>query len=426
MKTTREAFARCALARAAEHTRFWRPTVAALLRWRSSRYHEASTPTATKPRVWAINGDFLALHPTGVARYAREVTLALDALVAAKHPLTRGLELSILAPRQPAEPLSLQAISLHIVSEFNRPRIPQFWVQAQLPWYVEGGLLSFCNLAPIAVRRHIVCIHDLHTWLMPQSYGRLFRWAHRVLLPILGRRVNLVTTVSALSRDHLIRFGVVPAEKIVVTYNGGDHVARWRPDLGKLDLAGHRPFVLCLGRCQRYKNVELMLKIAPPLEALGLNVCMAGDVDAGTLRRYCADMPANVRLLGRIGDHDFARLLSQALCFIFPSRIEGFGLPAVEAMALGCPVIASSAPCLPEVCGAAALYANPDDIAAWVDAIRRVKNDRHLRRRMIEDGYARAQKFSWRQIAETYLRLMAEVNGGGDLWPEHECSAVRF
>jgi glycosyltransferase involved in cell wall biosynthesis len=250
---------------------------------------------------------------------------------------------------------------------------------------------------------------------MPQSYGRLFRWAHRVLLPILGRRVNLVTTVSALSRDHLIRFGVVPAEKIVVTYNGGDHVARWRPDLGKLDLAGHRPFVLCLGRSQRYKNVELMLKIAPPLDALGLDVCMAGDVDAGTLRQYCADMPANVRLLGRISDDEFAKLLAQALCFVFPSRIEGFGLPAVEAMALGCPVIASSTPCLPEVCGAAALYADPDDIAGWVNAIRRVKSNAQLRRRMIDEGYARSHTFSWRRIAETYLSLMAEVDNRIDV-----------
>jgi glycosyltransferase involved in cell wall biosynthesis len=373
-------------------------------------HREASTPDAAKPRVWAINGDFLALQPTGVARYAREVTLALDGLIATKQSLTRDLELSILAPRAPAEPLPLKAIALRIVPEFNRPRLPQFWVQVQLPRHVTGGLLSFCNLAPIALRRHIVCIHDLHTWLMPNSYGRLFRWAHRVVLPILGRRVSLVTTVSTLSRDHLVQFGVAPREKIVVTYNGSNHVARWRPGLAKLDIAGCRPFVLCLGRSQQYKNLELMLQIAQPLDALGLDVCIAGDIGASTVRRYCQEVPANVRLLGRIGDHDLAKLLSQALCFIFPSRIEGFGLPAVEAMALGCPVIASNAPCLPEVCGAAALYADPDDVAAWVGAIRRVKGDADLRRRMIDDGYSRAHSFSWPRIAETYLELMVQAD----------------
>ena len=409
MKTTESALSQGASTEAAGRPGLSLPAVATLLRGRRTLHCEASPPGATKPRVWAINGDFLALQPTGVARYAKEVTLALDALVAAKHPLTRDLELSILAPRQPSEPLSLRAISLRIVPEFNRPRLPQFWVQAQLPRHVTGGLLSFCNLGPIAARRHIVCIHDLHTWLMPNSYGRLFRWAHRVVLPILGRRAILVTTVSTLSRDHLVRFGIAP-EKIVVTYNGSNHVARWRPSLAKLDLAGCRPFVLCLGRSQRYKNVELMLQIAQPLNALGLDLCMAGDVDAGTLRQYCEDWPANVRLLGRISDHDLAKLLSQALCFVFPSRIEGFGLPAVEAMALGCPVIASSAPCLPEVCGSAALYADPGDVAAWVDAVRRVKDDADLRHRMVADGYARAHTFSWRRIAVTYVELMVQAD----------------
>lgn len=426
MKTTQDAFScgSCGVvAGASEHTGLWGPTVAALLCRTSSRHREVSTPGATKPRVWAINGDFLTLRPSGVARYAREVTLALDALIAENHPLTRDLELGILAPRQPGNPFPLRAIPLRIVPEFRRPRLPQFWVQMQLPRHVTGGLLSFCNLAPVVIRRHIVCIHDLHTWLMPNSYGRLFRWTHRAVLPILGRRASRVTTVSSLSRDHLVRFGIAPAEKIVVTNNGSDHVARWRPDLAKPGLAGDRPFVLCLGRSQRYKNMELMLKIAQPLDALGLDICMAGDVDAGTLRQYRTDMPVNVRLIGRISDDQFAKLLAQALCFIFPSRIEGFGLPAVEAMAVGCPVIASSAPCLPEVCGKAAFYAHPDDAAAWVDAIRRVKADGDLRQRMIDDGYARAHTFSWRGIAETYLRLMTEVDGG-DLPPEQECGVV--
>jgi glycosyltransferase involved in cell wall biosynthesis len=421
MKMIESAVARGPIKEAAD---FWLSTIASLPRGQRFLQGKASTPGASKPRVWAINGDFLALRPTGVARYAKEVTLALDALVAAKHPLTRDLELSILAPRQPGEPLPLRAIPLRIIPEYRRPRLPQFWVQLQLPRHVAGGLLSFCNLAPIAASRHIVCIHDLHTWLMPNSYGRLFRWTHRVVLPILGWRASVVTTVSTLSRDHLVQFGIAPPEKIVVTYNGSNHVERWRPGLAKLDLPGCRPFILCLGRGLRYKNVELMLQIAPPLDALGLDVCIAGDLDAYTLRQYRKDMPANVRLLGCLTDHDLAKLLSLALCFILPSRIEGFGLPAVEAMALGCPVIASSAPCLPEVCGAAALYADPDDVAAWVDAVRRVKGDADLRRRMVEDGNARAHTFCWQRIAETYLRLMTEVDGGADPPPELVCEVV--
>jgi glycosyltransferase involved in cell wall biosynthesis len=360
-------------------------------------------------RRWAINGDFLTLRPTGVARYAKEVTAQLDALIAEGHPLTRGLALELIAPRTPDVPLT--AIPTRLVPEFSHPRLPQLWVQLQLPLHVTGGLLSFCNLAPVAVKRHIVCIHDLHTRLMPESYGRLFRWAHRAILPLLGRRAARITTVSALSREHLVQFGIAPHQKIVVTYNGSDHARRWDPDRAQLAMKPARPFVLCLGQPQKYKNVQLLLRLAPLLNQMGLDLWMAGGIDMATLRNESGSVPDNVRLLGRISDDDFAKGLTEALCFLFPSRIEGFGLPVVEAMALGCPVVASTAPCLPEVCGDAALFADPDDVDGWLAAIGRLKDDSALRNRVIRLGRVRASAYSWRAIAERYLALMAEIDG---------------
>ncbi|WP_394886129.1 glycosyltransferase (plasmid) [Mesorhizobium sp. AaZ16] len=113
-----------------------------------------------------------------------------------------------------------------------------------------------------------------------------------------------------------------------------------------------RPYVLCLGRRdQEYKNMGLLAKLAPLLDGMGLDLWMPGDIDEATLRRHVPEMPSNIVLLGRIADDDFKKALEGALCFLFPSRIEGFGLPAVEAMASGCPVVASTSPCLPEICG---------------------------------------------------------------------------
>ncbi len=361
-------------------------------------------------RRWTINGDFLTLRPTGVARYAREVTLALDALVDEGHPLARDLDLDIVAPTLGGEPLALAALKTRLVAEFARPRLPQFWVQAQLPRHVPGGLLSFCNLAPVSVRRQIVCIHDLHTRLMPESYGLLFRLAHRLILPALGRRAACITTVSQLSRNHLGAYGVAPGEKVSVTYNGSDHVRRWDPQRGRLAVEPRRPYVFCLGQGQKYKNLELLVRLAPLLDLIGLDVLMAGDIAEERILEHVESMPANLHVLGRISDDDLAAALNGALCFLFPSRIEGFGLPAVEAMALGCPVVASTAPCLPEVCGDAALYADPDDLVAWSDAVASIHRHPDLRRRLVEAGRHRARRYSWRRIAETYLHLMAEVD----------------
>ncbi|EHK54170.1 glycosyltransferase family 4 protein [Allomesorhizobium alhagi] len=366
---------------------------------------------AGRERRWTLNGDFLGLRPTGVARYASEVTSALDALVAQGHPLARNLRLDVVAPRHPPEALRLQALPVRVVPELRRPRLPQFWVQAQLPRHVPGGLVSFCNLAPVFFRRHIACIHDMHTRLMPESYTRGFRWAHRLILPMLGSRAARITTVSELSRRHLIEFGVATAGKIVVTYNGSDHALRWDAMRSRLSVDPARPYVLCLGRRdQEYKNVGLLVRLAPLLGEMGLDLWMPGDVDETAVRRYAPSKPDNLVLPGRISDDDFKKALMGAVCFLFPSRIEGFGLPAVEAMASGCPVVASTAPCLPEVCGDAALYADPDDLHAWAEIVRLLTVNNDLRNRLVQRGHARAANYSWRAIAETYLELMMEID----------------
>jgi glycosyltransferase involved in cell wall biosynthesis len=368
----------------------------------------ADRETAT--RRWTINGDFTTLRPTGVARYAREVTIALDALISEGHPLGRDLEIDLVIPRPISEPLRLDAISVRIVPEFSRPRIPQFWVQAQLPWHVPGGLLSLCNLAPVALKRQIACIHDMHTRLMPSSYGIGFRWAHRVILPVVGRRAARITTVSELSRSHLVKFGIAPQENIVITYNGSDHAKKWNASESTLAVDRGRPYVLCLGRDQEYKNMGLLAKLAPLLDEMGLDLWMPGDVNEATVLRYVAEMPSNIVLLGRIGDDDFKKALENALCFLFPSRIEGFGLPAVEAMASGCPVVASTSPCLPEICGDSALFADPDNVHAWAESVRLLMLDPGWRERLVAKGHARANSYSWRLIAGTYLELMTQVD----------------
>ena len=113
-----------------------------------------------------------------------------------------------------------------------------------------------------------------------------------------------------------------------------------------------------------------------------------------------------------VDDDDLAFLYRQALCLVFPSRVEGFGLPPLEAMALGCPVISSDAASLPEVCGEAVLYAPPDEAAAWLIAIGRIAAEPILRERLAAVGPKRAESFSWRKSTEKYLELMFALDLG--------------
>ena len=128
---------------------------------------------------------------------------------------------------------------------------------------------------------------------------------------------------------------------------------------------------------------------------------IAGGEDATVYARQHSDpLPPNVKHLGRVNDDDLAYLYRQALCLVFPSKTEGFGLPVLEAMALGCPVISSDAASLPEVCGEAALYASPDDAATWLAAIGRLVAEPMLREILSGAGPKRSKAFSWRQGAE--------------------------
>ena len=121
----------------------------------------------------------------------------------------------------------------------------------------------------------------------------------------------------------------------------------------------------------------------------------------------------NIAWVGPVTDGELMAIYQNCLCLAFPSRAEGFGLPPLEAMALGCPVVSSNCASMPEVCGDAALYASPDDRGAWLRAFLSLRNDPGLRGRLIQKGIERAGLFTWRRSAELYLELMSTLDSEG-------------
>ncbi len=359
-------------------------------------------------RHWAINGRFLAQPVTGVQRYAREVVKALDARIAAGDPLARSLDVELLVPPVIGDELALTAIRTRSIGRLGG----HGWEQAELPVKVRSGLVSLCNSGPLATRRQILCIHDLNTRACPQSYSLPFRLLYRTLIPALAARVRHVTTVSGYSAGQLVRYGLCGADKITIAPDGYEHALRWVPrhSIRTHSTAGAGTIVL-LGSRAPHKNIDLVLGMSDRLAEAGLRVAVVGLSDGRVFGRTKEQTGANIGWLGRIGDDELAALLEDCLCLAFPSLVEGFGLPMLEAMARGCPVVASDRASLPEIGGDAVLYAPPDRADIWFDRFMQLAGDAELRRALTERGRRQAEKFRWDETAKRYLELMAGMDG---------------
>jgi glycosyltransferase involved in cell wall biosynthesis len=367
----------------------------------------SSSGPLTPHRLWTINGRFLAQRTTGVQRYAREIVLAMDALITEGHPLTERLRVEVLVPPD-ANSVSLRSISVRSAG----PLSGQLWEQLVLASQARGGLLSLGNTSAILARKQVVCIHDANVILVPESYSRGFRGLYKCLLPLIGRSARTVVTVSHFSKAQISAASIAPAYKIAVAHNGHEHVHAWGSG-GSDDACFPEAarMVVALGSLAPHKNLRTLLAIAPELARNGLKLAVVGGFDRrvfGASERGPAD--DGVLWLGTLSDDQLGCLLRRAHCLAFPSLAEGFGLPPLEAMALGCPVVVSDRTSLPEVCGHAALYAPALLPEAWLEQILSLRNE-GLRRQLISAGKSRAERFSWRRSAKVFLSAMASADG---------------
>jgi glycosyltransferase involved in cell wall biosynthesis len=291
------------------------------------------------------------------------------------------------------------------------------WEQSVLPLRCRGSLLwSPCNTGPLLVRNQVVTIHDATYADAAECFSRAFAAWYQFLIPRLARRARRVMTVSEFSRKRLAELTGVDPANIDVVYNGVD--ARFAPPTPdavaavrrKLDLPG--PYVLTLGSIEPRKNLATLLKAWPGVAArrpeLTLAIAGGGNAiyaDAGL------DEPSlpRVKRLGYIDDADLPALYGGCESFVFPSTYEGFGLPPLEAMACGAPVVCSNTTALPEVVGDAAVTVDPRDAGAIGDAIVSLTDDRARRADLFERGRARAARFSWDASTEQVWGVLSRA-----------------
>lgn len=352
----------------------------------------------------AINGRFLTQRITGVQRFATEITLALDAMAA--EGLLPGARLLRPADGTPSR-------FPHLRDEpFGRLR-GQAWEQIELPLRARGSLLvNLGNTAPlIPGRRQAVVIHDAGAFDTPESYSAAFRTWYRGLHRALPRLGTRLLTVSEFSRGRIAHhLGIAPA-RIGVVHEGGEHILRAPADAAILAKHGLLPgrFALVVGTRAAHKGLGGLAEAQALLAARGLTLAVAGAADAGVFRNAGDPAGQAVTPLGRVSDAELRALYESALCLIFPSRYEGFGLPPLEAMLCGCPVVATAAAAVPEVCGDAALWFDAEGPRRLPDALARLLDEPDLAATLRARGLARAAGYSWRGAAERLVALLGDA-----------------
>jgi glycosyltransferase involved in cell wall biosynthesis len=348
---------------------------------------------AADPRpLVVIDADVLGRHRTGDETYVANLLRALPGV-----PATAGLRLAAVT-RHPElvpagiEPILLAAGSQHLRMAVALPRLLR---------RLSPALAHFqYALPPLLPCPAVVTIHDLSfehgTALMPLADRIVFR---RVV-PRAARRSACVLTVSERTRADLVALYGIPAAKVVVTPNGVDPVFAPGVAVGAGPGAAAVPYLLFVGAIQPRKDPLAAMAAA---EAVGMPLVVVGPEKdpalAAELRRRGAD------LRGYVERADLAALYRGAVALLFPSRFEGFGLPLLEAMACGTPVVAVPEPALVEVAGGAAVLVEADRLA---DGVRQALADRD---RLVAAGLERARQFSWERSAELTVAAYLEALG---------------
>jgi glycosyltransferase involved in cell wall biosynthesis len=280
-------------------------------------------------------------------------------------------------------------------------------------------------LPPLTPCPAVVTIHDCIHLRFPQYLPNRVAYAYaRASLWIATHRSHRILTVSEASKRDILRYFRVPEKKIDVIYNAIDERFGQPPNPEEMERVRERyqlddPFILYAGNIKPHKNLERLIEAFHSLRRGGgfdtVRLLIIGDEISkyATLRRavHRHKLHKYVRFFGFVPDETLASLYRLASVFVFPSLYEGFGLPPLEAMASGTPVITSNVSSLPEVVGDAALLIDPYEPESIADAMRRVLTDAALRDQLRARGFQRAREFSWDRSVRRVREIYGEVLG---------------
>jgi glycosyltransferase involved in cell wall biosynthesis len=364
--------------------------------------------------------DVRKLHDFGIGTYIRNLLRYLA-------QLDHSGEYVLIC--RPADRASIAAIAPNFTPLIDRSEpysiSEQFTIPARLLRHsVDLFHAPHYVLPPFVPGPAIVTIHDCIHLMFPQYLPNRLAYAYaKASLWAAAHRAARVLTVSETSKTDIVRYCGIAADRVTVIYNAIDERFLREPSGQEISDTRERyqldgPFVLYVGNIKPHKNLERLIEAFHLVRREGferLKLLIIGDQISKFPRlRRAVDrykLHKHVRFLGFVPNDTLASLYRLATVFAFPSLYEGFGLPPLEAMASGTPVVASNTSSLPEVLGDAAVLVDPYSTAAIAGGLTRVLGDADLRARLREMGLARARMFSWEDSVRKVKAVYDAVGG---------------
>jgi len=353
---------------------------------------------------------------TGVGNYTRQLLTHMLA-VAGEH------DFLLMANHQDAvQDVAPSARARPLIRDFPSRML---WMQTVLPGQLRAAKPDLCHypnsIAPLhSPCRYVVTIHDMTLSLLPQYHPWRKRLIVRPLIPLIARRATRIITDSEHARADIVRLLRVPPERVVVVPLAAAAIFRPAPADEQARVRARyqldQPYLLYVGTLEPRKNLVRLIRawhtlwrrgiIPHQLVLVGGRGWQDAEIYATIAQLNCGNA---LRLAGYVPTADLPALYSAADAFAFPSLSEGFGLPVIEAMACGTPVLISTAPALRELAGAAALAIDPRDERALTDTLELLLTDAALRADLRTRGLLRAAAFSWDRAARSTLEVYQEA-----------------
>ncbi|MBE9584300.1 glycosyltransferase family 4 protein [Mucilaginibacter sp. JRF] len=355
-------------------------------------------------RTIYLNGRFLTVPLNGIRRTAFELIKALDDLLDSGAIDKDKYTLEILYSGEIANPVELKHIKLTKRGILKG----NLWEQLELPLYTAGKMLiNFCTIAPLLKSNQISVIHDASVLINPQYFSPAFSKWYNFAVPLINKRAKHVVTVSEFSKQELHKTLKPARRDMTVMYNAGEHILDYeKPSQEFIDkVEKHKPYCLSVGSLAFHKNFQGLSKALKIADITSHNVLIAGGKLATLETSEAKD---NLVYLGYVTDAELKHLYANADLFIFPSLYEGFGIPPLEAMNLGCPVIASNAASMPEVIADAGAYFDPTNVNDMAAKIKGLLNNATRLQELKQAGYDRAAYFNWHKSAGILFNAVAK------------------